>query len=187
MRQAIKKTQIIRAYRLGSDSPMEEALISEGVIRRIDEDTYELFSRESVNGKGQLARRGDYFKVDHVDGKNYAYPNKREYFEAKHRHIRDDEYEQINSPLYIWQDGDPMTDVMRFLLDSGKLTLDPEDPPHYFNAVLWGAPLSAARDATVVFYSIDRDENGCITDISFNFVASDYFAANYELCEDKTA
>ena len=60
----------------------------------------------------------------------------------------------------------------------------PEDPEHYFNAFLWGAELSAARDAAVIFYSVDRDGTGGIADISFNFVAAKEFEESYEILPD---
>lgn len=47
-----------------------------------------------------------------------------------------------------------------------------------------GADLSAASDATLVFYSVDRDESGAITDISFNFVAKPEFEASYTVIEE---
>ena len=43
------------------------------------------------------------------------------------------------------------------------------------------ADLSAAQDATLIFYSVDRDADGTITDISFNFVAKPEFDARYTL------
>ena len=66
---------------------------------------------------------------------------------------------------------------------NGRLTLKQEDPERYFNAFLWGADLSAAKDATVVFYNIDKNEEGEITDISFNFVAAKDFNENYKICD----
>lgn len=117
-----------------------------------------------------------------VDGKYYPYPNAREWFEKHHRHIQGDLYEQIGEPQLFWQVGDPMCEEINFLLESGKLTLKLEDEEHYWNAFLWGAPLSAAKDATVVFYSVHRDENGVIIDISFNFVAANEFKNSYQLC-----
>lgn len=180
MKKAIKnKGKVVKAYPLGANHPMEAALIAEGAIKHHDNGSYELFSQEAVNGIGQTAWPGDYFKVDTVDGKHYPYPNDKEWFNENHTHLSGDEYEQKNKPLQIWQVGDEMTEEVRWLVDNGKLTLKPEDPAHYFNAFLWGADLSAASDATLLFYGVTRDANGTITGIDFNFVAKHEFDANY--------
>lgn len=183
MRYAVKnKRKIVNAYPLGAGHPMEAELIAEGAIKLREDGQYELFSQEAVNGSGQLAKPGDFFKVDTVDGKHFPYPNGRAWFEENHVHLSGDEYEQINKPLLIWQVGDEMIEEVRWLVENGRLTLKSEDPQHYFNAFLWGADLSAADDATLLFYGVDRNEDGAITDISFNFVANPEFAAGYTVC-----
>lgn len=182
MKYAVKsKKKIVKAYPLGAGHPMEALLIEEGAIQRLPDGSYALFSQEAVNGQGQLAQAGDFFKVDTIDGHHYPYPNSREYFLDNHIHLGGDEYEQINKPLLIWQRGDALFEEVRWLVDTGRLTLKPQDPAHFFNAFLWGADLSAADDATMVFYGVDRDENGCITDINFNFVARPEFEASYTI------
>ena len=81
MRYAIKsKKKIVQAYPLGQGHPMETALIEEGAIRLLPDGSYALFSQEAVNGQGQIAYAGDYFKVDTIDGRHYPYPNDREFF-----------------------------------------------------------------------------------------------------------
>lgn len=184
MKYAVKsKKKIVTAYPLGQGHPMETALIEEGAIRLLPDGSYELFSQEAVNGHGQLARTGDYFKVDTVDGRHYPYPNDREYFLSNHTHLSGDEYEQRNKHLLIWQADEERSEEVRWLVDTGRLTLNPQEPDRFFNAFLWGADLSAAMDATLIFYSVDRDENGAITDISFNFVAKPEFDASYSLVQ----
>ena len=182
MKYAVKsKKKIVKAYPLGAGHPMEAALIDEGAIRLLADGTYELFSQEAVNGHGQIAQAGDYFKVDTINGRHFPYPNSREYFLKNHTHLEGDEYEQANASLLIWQADETPSEEIRWLVDRGRLTLNPQDPAHFFNAFLWGADLSAARDATLVFYSVDRDEGGAITDISFNFVAKPEFDACYTI------
>lgn len=185
MRYARKARTIVTAYQLGAHSPMEEELIREGAIQRLPDGGYALFSQEAVNGTGETAQPGDYFKVDTIDGKRYPYPNGRAQFEAGHRHIEGDTYEQLAKPLAVWQDGDGPCEEMDHLLASKRLTLCPEDEARYFNAVLWGAPLSAARDATVVFYRVDRDGQGRITDVEFNFVARWDFERDYVFLDEE--
>ena len=182
MKYAVKsKRKIVKAYPPGEGHPMEALLMEEGAIRRLPDGSYELFSQEAVNGHGQIAQSGDYFKVDTIDGRHFPYPNSREYFLSNHIHLNGDEYEQVNNPLLIWQSGDAVTEEIRWLVDTGRMTLKPQDPSHFFNAFLWGADLSAASDATLVFYSVDRDASVAITDISFNFVAKPEFEASYSI------
>lgn len=180
MKYAVKTLKkIVQAYPLGAGHPMEQALIEEGAIVRNSDGTYALFSQEAVNGEGQIAYPGDYFKVDTVDGRHYPYPNSREFFLENHVHMGGDDYEQKPKPLMIWQYGDERPEALLWLLEKGRLTLKEEDEAHYFNAFLWGADLSAARDATLIFYSVDRDGEGAIADVSFNFVAKDAFDESY--------
>lgn len=184
MRYAVKsKKKIVKAYCLGAGSDMEATLIREGAIKKRQDGTYELFSQEAVNGTGEIAKAGDYFKVDIVDGRHYPYPNSKQFFEENHIHIAGDEYEQKEKPLAFWKAEDPMCEEIQYLIRNGRLTLKQEDPERYFNAFLWGADLSAAKDATVVFYNIDKNEEGEITDISFNFVAAKDSNENYRICD----
>lgn len=186
MRTAIKnKKKIVTAYQLGTGTNMEKNLINEGSIRICEDGSYELFSKEAVNGCGEIAKPGDYFKVSEADGKFYPYPNDKAWFEENHTHLQGNEYEQKNKPLYIWQTSDPISEEIRYLLDNGKMTIDENDYEHYFNAFLWGADLSAAKDATVLFYDIDRDEQGNIVDISFNFVTKKDFEESYSYCYEE--
>lgn len=63
----------------------------------------------------------------------------------------------------------------------GKLLINEEDPDRYFSAQLWGTTLSAAKDAVIVFYSVTRDPDGKILEISFNFVARSEFDKTYDI------
>lgn len=179
MRYAVKRQgKRVRAWELGAGSATEDQMIREGKIVPTEEG-YELFSQEAVNGQGQKARSGDYFKVD---GQGYPYPNDRQWFFANHRHLEGDEYEQMPKPLAIWGVEDGESELIRWLTDGGRLTIREDDPERYFNAFLWGAELSAAKDATVVFYNVDRNEAGEIADVNFNFVACEEFRRTYSLC-----
>ena len=183
MRYALKnKKKIVKAYQLGAGTDMEKMLIEEGAIKHKEDGTYELFSQEAVNGAGEVACSGDYFKVDEVNGKHFPYPNGREWFEDNHTHLSGDEYEQVNKPLAIWEAYDPLCEEIEYLVENGKLTIKEKDEEHYFNAFLWGAELSAAKNAVVLFYSVDKDDKGNITDISFNFVARAEFDKTYSYC-----
>lgn len=183
MGTAIKnKKKVVTAYRLGANCEMEAQLIREGAIRIREDGKYELFSQEAVNGTGEIALSGDYFKVTTKDGKHFPYPNEKSWFEENHVHLQDNEYEQLNKPQVIWEVGDPVNEEMQYLLDCGKLTIKEDDENHYFNAFLWGSQLSAAKNAVVVFYNVERDNQKNITDIIFNFVARSEFEKSYSYC-----
>lgn len=186
MRYAVKnKGKIVNAYCLGQGSEMEKLLIRLDRIRLLLDGAYELMSQEAKNGVGERAEAGDYFKVDLVDGVYFPYPNSRAYFLKNHTHIEGDRYEQKVVPLAIWQWGDEPCDAVAYLLETGKLRLDHEDEERFFNAFLWGADLSAARDATVIFYDIFRDASGAVTDVSFNFVVKEEFERSYTICTEE--
>ena len=184
MRYAIKgKGEPVMAYELGAGADIERQLIREGVIRPDGEGRYMLFSREAVNGVGEAAKAGDFFKVDEVGGRRYAYPNGREWFLAHHRHIRGDEYEQIARPVMVWLAGDPVEEEIRWLLERDRLRVTPGDDARYFHAVLWGAPLTAARDAAVVIYAVERDAGGHIARVDFALVDRSAFEDKYVYCD----
>lgn len=168
----------IRAWELGAGSPMERKLLREGRMVLRADGRYELFSQEAVSGSGELAERGDYFKVD---GTGAPYPNRRERFLSTHSRVQGDVYVQQSCPVQVWMAGDPETEAVRWLLETGRLTLHPEDPEHYFQALLWGARLSAAQDAVLVLYQRSRDEQGRLRDVEFNFVAASEFQRDYIL------
>jgi hypothetical protein len=176
MRTAQKNNVPVRAWQLGTGSDKEKELISEGKIILRPDGVYELFSTEAQGQRGQEAHPGDYFKVD---SNNRPYPNARDFFEKNHTPLGADIYEQRNPILPAWMADDPACPEIDFLTDTGKLIIDPAHPDRYFQAELWGAPLSAAKDAVVVFYNIVRDERGKITDAEFNFVTMEEFKRTY--------
>lgn len=177
MKTAIKNLRkIVRAYRLGDESETELRLIREGLIRRSEDGTYELFSLEAVNGSGELARKGDYFKLS-ADGR--PYPNDKDFFEANHRFLDGDRYEQLPKPLEVWCAEDGLCPEIRFLQEHKGLVIDPSDTEKRYSAPLWGTVLSAAADALIVFYSITRNGDGTITDADFNFISREEFDRTY--------
>ena len=180
MKYAIKQQgKQVFAYELGAGSQLERELIHQGKIHR-EGERYALFSREAVNGQGQQALAGDFFKLD---GDGFPYPNDREWFFANHRPVGGDVYEQLPKPLEIWEAQDGEHPLVQWLVAEGRLRLRPEEPERFFNARLWGADLSAAWDAVLVFYGVERNEAGEIVDISFNFVAREEFRKTYFYCD----
>ena len=164
-----KRGIAVEAYRLGEETPEEKDLIRKGLIVKHDGE-YEIFSQESQSGIGEIAKAGDYFKVD--EGGN-PYPNEKNWFEANHRHLKGDSYEQSPAELDAWMAGDPDDGPVRTLMEEGRLTLCEEDPEHYFQACLWGTKLTAPKDAVLVIYDFEKRE--------FNFVNRGVFDKTYEI------
>ncbi len=177
MRKAIKKHgSDIKAYQLGTSSSILDELIAEGKIKKLNDETYEIFSQEAQGGKGEIAHKGDYIKID---SQGSPYPNDKDFFENNHKHIRDDVYEQIPKEIEIWESTDPMCPEIEFLINKKGLKIRQDNYERYFGAELWGTWLTAAKDAVIIFYEINRDENGKIIDLDFNFVSRSEFNKNY--------
>lgn len=170
-----KKTgKQVEAYQLGKDSAKEKDMIGSGRIRPLDDGSYEVFSQEAVNGKGEHAQVGDYFKIDNA---GFPYPNSKEYFEREHRKIGEDLYEQIPKELQAWSLKEGETPEIRFLKENRGLVIS-ED---HMEAPLWGSILSADPDAVIVYYSVQKNLEGEIQDIDFNFVARNEFEKTYDV------
>lgn len=179
MKKAIKKSgKIVRAYRLGEDSAVLKELMEKGKIRRTGDDTYEIFSREAVDGKGKTAHTGDYIRIDSA---GYPYPVLEGYFWENHRQIQGEEYEQIPHPVYIWTAEDEECEEIQYLRKCRELALNEACPERFFTAELRGRLSSAAKDAVIVFDGIYKDRKGQIVDVDFNFVARTEFEKTYML------
>lgn len=179
MRRAIKKTgNKVVAYQLGVDDREINELIKEGKIKKLSDTQYEIFSQEAINGIGEKANVGDYIKIDST---HHPYPNDKEFFIKNHRHITANEYEQISKPVWVWQADEPMCQEVQFLLDNKGLHIAANEEKKYFTAPLWGTTLSAAQNAYIVFYDIQKNSEGKIIDIDFNFVENKEFELTYEI------
>ena len=66
MTYAIKTATRIQAWELGAGSDMEEEMLRRKKIIKHPDGTFELFSLEAAEGKGQIAKPGDFFKVDKI-------------------------------------------------------------------------------------------------------------------------
>lgn len=178
MAYAVKTKTKCRAWELGAGSEKEREMIRRGRIAAHPGGIYEIFSQEAKEGSGQKAKAGDFFKEDN---RGYPYPIEREYFLENHRHTEGDWYEQAARPMKIWRAGDPESEEPRFLKENGILFIHPEDPKHYFSALMWGTEETAPADAVILFFDAARDAEGKITGINFNFIVSDYFREYYRI------
>ena len=176
MAYAIKESNRLQAWELGAGSAMEQEMIRRGKIVAHPDGTYEIFSQEATGNCGQIAKAGDFFKVDET---GFPYPNEREYFLQNHQPLENDWYLQEIRPLKIWRKDDPECEEIRFLLDRKILFIHPENPQQYFSAFLWGTEETAPSDAVIVFFHVERNPEGNISDIEFNFVVRDYFDTHY--------
>ena len=177
MRHAVKKPIPIHALRLGDCTPEENRLLAQGKLQITPDGTYRVFSLEALTGEGEIAKPGDYVKFS-SDG--CPYPNTKAFFEANHRPLGEDWYEQLPRRLAAWTAEEGITPEIAFLQQKKGLVFHPDTPEAYFSAPLWGTTLTAARDAVILLYNIHRDRNGCILDIEFNFVAKFEFDLTYD-------
>ncbi len=175
MRKVRKKEgKIIQAYCLGEDHPKLEELIKAGLLRKADDGQWRVLSREA--SEGEVAVSGDYIKLD---SQGYPYPNSREFFLNNHRHLADDNYEQIPKVLHAWCAKDHMCEEVRFLIEHKELIIREDNEKAYFSAPLWGDVLVADKDAMIIFYDISYDEEQQIIDADFNFVAKEEYDKLY--------
>lgn len=178
MRKVIKnKGNVVQAWKLGEHTEMEKKMLEAGKIRRTADGGYELFSQEAVNGIGQPAIPGDYFKVD---SSGMPYPNAKSFFEKNHKMIGENTYLQAPQILDAWEKGEPVSEEIEFLLRTEKLRINSESQEKYFEAFLRGVPLGAAGDAVLVIRYVERDPEGQISDIDFDFIARKEFEKTYQ-------
>jgi hypothetical protein len=176
------KGKMVKAYQLGSKNAVIAELIASGRVKSLGEDKYEIYSQEAVNGQagGEVAVAGDWIKLDNS---GYPYPNDAAFFEANHRHVEGDIYEQIPKPLKAWDTECEMCPEIVFLMEKKGLRINIESYDKRYSAELWGTTEVAAADAVIIFYSIDYADNGDVVDASFNFVARDEFDRTYSVVE----
>lgn len=181
----IKKRQgsIMEAFLIGEEGEVVRTLIAEGKIKKCPTG-YEVFSRETLENdkkQGEKARKEDYIKIDEA---GYPYPNTAEYFRENHRHIKANYYEQVSKEILAWKSGMSEEEKeIRFLKEKKGLIIHHDNFEKYYIAPLWGSILSAPEDAIIIFYRIDKNEQGEILDIDFNFCARKEFDANYDVIE----
>lgn len=176
-----KKGKIVKAYKLGESHPVLAGLTDEGKIAALGDGTFEVFSQEAVkseSGHGQSALAGDWIRLDSA---GYPYPCKDEWFQSNMRHIEGDDYEQIPKELCGWTADMGLCPEVEFLIREKGLKLDEAHPDKYFQAILWGNPEAADRNAVLVFYSIDYGEDGAVTDAEYNFVERKEFEKTYDV------
>lgn len=172
------KSKIVKAYKLQKDSDTIQNLMKSGKITYRGDKKYEVHSLETLGGKGELAVEGDWIKID---DSGYPYPNSKEFFEAHHRLVKGDTYEQIPQALNAWKEECGLCPEVEYLLRNKKLLIDETSFEKRYSAELWGTREFAAGDAIIVFYNISYDEDGKVSDIDFNFVEKSVFERNYNI------
>lgn len=172
-----KYPQRLRACRLGENAPLEQELRRRGLLRSRADGTYELFTRETA-GAGQVVSPGDYVKLDTI---GMPYCNDPVYFRQNHTHLEGEWYLQTSPQVLAWRLDLPMAPPIRFLTETGRLQIRPEDPDHTFTAFLWGTWQTAAADGVIILRRIVYGNDGEITDAEFHMVAGDEFRKTYEI------
>ena len=180
MAYAVKESSRVQAWELGSGSVMEQEMIRCGKIVARPGGIYEVFSREATGKTGQIAAAGDFFKVDDY---GFPHPWRRAAFLQQHQALEGDWYQEAARQVKIWRLADPVCEEIRFLLDSGILRVDPDNPDRRFTASIWETEETAASDAVVVIFDTDRDAEGRVTGVNFNFVEIGYFNKHYRVIE----
>ena len=176
------KGKMVEAYQLQlrNDNAVIRELMENGKICDLGDGRYEIHSQEAINGVagGEIAMAGDWIKID---SKGYPYPNDRAYFEANHRHIEGDNFEQLPKPLLVWNVKLEMCPEVEFLVEKKGLVIDETSSDRRYSAQLWGTTEVAAEDAMIVFYSISYDDAGNVTDCDWNFVERSEFDKTYSI------
>ena len=174
------KGKIVNAYQLGSDNAVIKELIKNGKICYLGDGKYEVHSQEAINGgiRGETAATGDWIKLDSTGN---PYPNAKEFFEANHRYIDGDTFEQLPKSLMAWDEKLERCPEVEFLLTNKGLVIDKSSSDRRYTAELWGTTEVAAEDAIIVFYSISYDDSGNIIDCDWNFIGRGEFDKTYSV------
>lgn len=176
----IKKRPIpTKVYELGKDDSRIQSLFEQGLIKKIHSQ-YEVFTLESGKTEGQIACEGDFIKVDI---KGNIYPTTKEKLYADYDQIEENLFVPKGKILSAWFAEENPCDEILYLIEKGILKLDPTHPEQYFQAVLWGTDVRAAKNAALIFYSIKKDTDGTILEIDFNFVERTIFEQTYIVIE----
>lgn len=179
MQTAVKhQYKLIKAYRLGQKCAVLQRLMDEQRIISNHDGTFRIFSQEAVNGTGELALAGDYIRIDST---GTPYPNTAAFVRHNLRHLFGPYFLQIPHPVSVWTAEEDMCPEIEFLINKKSLILNESDPEHYFTAPLWGSTLSAAKNAVLVLYAVERNTQGQLTNLEFNFVEREEFHKTYRI------
>ena len=75
-------------------------------------------------------------------------------------------------------------EMIEFLRTRKGVMYDPDFDSKFLSATIAGLFKQASRDAIIVFYKIEHDKNGKITDVDFDFYEKEDFSKNFELCSN---
>lgn len=176
----IKKVVPVQAFQLGHCSALEQQLAERGLLQLEADGLWRIRTREAMD-KGELAKTGDYIKLDSI---GMPYPTEKAWFEENHIPLEEGWYQQKVSPRKAWQQVEGPCPEIEFLLEQGLLHWDKKCTDRTFSAQLWGTLQTAAADAVIIFDSIQQDTAGTLTAVNFHFVAKEEFDLTYEVLED---
>lgn len=170
----IKKALPMPAFPLGTDCPLARQLTQAGLLLPLPEGYWRVTTRET-RGEGELAKTGDYIKLDST---GMPYPTEKAWFEANHTRTAEGMYLQTPLPRKAWHAPEPVCPEIRFLLEQKLLHWDPQQG---FGAQLWGTWQTAAPDAVVVLDGVETGSTGEIRGVEFHFVAAEEFVLTYDI------
>jgi hypothetical protein len=170
----IKKVVPMPAFQLGTPCAIAQKLMDAQLLLPLPEGVWEVRTREARQ-QGEIAQTGDYIKLDSI---GMPYPVEKDWFESNHKQQEDGLYLQKAQPTKAWCTDELMCEEIRFLVNEDLLQWDRKTG---FGAQLWGTWQTAGPDAVIVFDEVKTDCDGKIQQVDFHFVASDEFAATYEI------
>ena len=170
----VKKVVPMPAFQLGTACALADKLTAEGLLLPQADGMWRVKTREAME-EGELARTGDYIKLD---SSGMPYPTEREWFEANHTRTEDGMYLQTAHPRKAWCSRELMCPEIRFLVEQNLLLWHPAEG---FEAELWGTRQTAGPDAVVVLNRVETDSQGRIRAVDFHFVDADEFSRTYEV------
>lgn len=168
-----KKSGLVMAFRLGRENPLEAYFMKLNKLRK-NKDGYEVFSKETRDGRGQEAKIDDFIKIDREEE---IYPVKAWDFEKNHKFLSANIYLEADKVRKAFRADDLDGEIISYLMDRGFLKIS-EDPDNYFVGQVRSGLVYGKKDDYLLIYSEDMD-GPCKYD--FNFVDKDIFDQTYEI------
>ena len=181
-----RESRLCKAFCLGDGSLLEKSYIKKGMIMPTGSNRYEIFTKETKE-HGEEAMAGDYVKIG-CEGE--IYPNKREYFLKNHKKVESEPsgelFEQKESIVWVafWEDFEVLTEKLpeelKFLIERKGLKVNTGNEESYYEADIWGTHCYAKKDAALVIHRMERNDEGILTGVGFQFVEKGIFENSYE-------
>ena len=170
-----KKPGLVMAFRLGCENPLEQYFIKLGKLRK-NKDAYEVLTKETRGGRGQIADKNSFIKIDKDED---IYPVKAWDFEKNHKNLSANIYLEASKVRKAFRSDDLDGQIITYLRDKGFLEIT-DDPDKYFKAKIDSFIVYGKKDDYLLIYSEDK-KGPCKYD--FNFVDKEVFENTYEIVD----